>query len=193
MNPILPLIAMHRVGSPTFVRRAVQLSPRRHNSSFAFSGSGWLTPFYFGVLDTLMSQAAGEGKLISEDTLFAGSSGGALASLVAFAKMSPEYALEEMIKISTHRDVYTKVDKLLRASIHKMVTDTFTAQEIGELIKQVAHNNAENKKLLNICITRVYPQPSIHPVIINTFDSLGTYTCHFLLLLVQSTITVGSA
>lgn len=46
--------------------------------SFAMSGCGWLTPFYFGVVEKMR-----EAGYITDESLMAGTSGGSLGALIA--------------------------------------------------------------------------------------------------------------
>jgi predicted acylesterase/phospholipase RssA len=85
------------------------LSLRTDNTSFAFSGCGWLTPFHLGAIDILMKE-----KYISNTTICAGSSGGALAALVACSGVEPCIAMDKIIELSHNKDFFRDIDKGLK-------------------------------------------------------------------------------
>ena len=81
------------------------LKHSRRVHSFAFSGCGWLTPFHLGVISKMK-----ETGYINDKTICSGTSGGALAALVATSDMNCDDASEQLIKIST--------DKSFKKDIH---------------------------------------------------------------------------
>ena len=66
-----------------------------HAPSFAFSGCGWLVPFFFGVIEEMRSSGH-----MHNNTLVSGTSGGAIAATVAASGIDAMYALEHFIELA---------------------------------------------------------------------------------------------
>lgn len=132
--------------------------------SYSFSGCGWLSPYYFGVLETLKLNGC-----LSEKTVYAGTSGGAFAALVGFTDIDTRVALETMVELSLDKNVYRDVDKVLRKNVQKLLRSKYpTAKDENVFLEMV--NDESNR--LNLCVTRVWPDPSIEPMIVSKFSSI---------------------
>jgi hypothetical protein len=121
-------------------------------NSFAFSGCGWLVPFYFGVIQELTRQ-----NLINDDTIFAGTSGGALAAVLGCCKVPPTKALDALIKVSRSPNFTRHIDQGLRESLL-------------ELLPPNAIDYCNGR--LHITTTRLWPNPIRSPYIISQFSNL---------------------
>ena len=71
------------------------LPPLPQTPSYAFSGCGWLVPFFFGIIEEM--RAAGH---MNNNTLVSGTSGGAIAATVAVSGIDAKYALEHFIELA---------------------------------------------------------------------------------------------
>lgn len=145
-----------------FVRHFLS-SSSVERSSYAFSGCGWLIPFYFGAIHVLR-----EHKLLNKHSVVAGTSGGALGSLVAAADIDPMHALEVIVETGKAREkssMFTRdIDVLLRSRLMALLKDTGPDTMLARL------NEDRN---LNIVVTRIWPNPSHKPFILNQFHTLG--------------------
>jgi hypothetical protein len=145
--------------------------------SYAFSGSGWLMPFHFGVI----AEMKGKG-FINPNTPVYGSSGGAIAALVVAADIDANYALEKVCLIN--KTLITSSEKVdLDELLKRVLTDMLkehTKDAEGEMALLSRLNLHGN---LNVCVTdmsrgsrRKYNIGTDHwqiPLIINQFEHLG--------------------
>ena len=122
------------------------------SNSYAFSGCGWLTPFHLGVLDELHSRG-----LINDSTIFAGSSGGAIAALVGCSGIHPKEALAKLIELSKNKDFWADIDAGLRnRSVLLDLPDDIVDRCNGRL---------------HVTATKVWPKPSTKVTIFSEYDS----------------------
>ena len=147
---------------PARFRRS--LSSRTKPESFAFSGCGWLSPYYFGVLQCLK-----ENGYLSTGTKFAGTSGGALAAIVGFCDIDTKEALESMISISQTGGHHLDIDSILREKTLHLLRKNYVNdnQDEEKFLREV--NDGQGR--LSLCVTRVWPKPSTEPIMIKSFNS----------------------
>eukprot|EP01041_Mallomonas_annulata_P001676 gene1676-3241_t len=119
--------------------------------SFAMSGCGWLTPFHFGSMHSFR-----EHGFITDETKFAGTSGGALGALLACSNVDSKKGLETLISLSQNRNFKSNINMGLK-------------DVMRELLPEDAVSRCNNR--LFITVTRAWPQPKIAPIIISTFES----------------------
>jgi hypothetical protein len=122
-------------------------------NSYAFSGCGWLTPFHLGVLDELIRRGR-----VNNRTIFAGSSGGAIAALVGCSGVDPRLALEKSMELSTNKNFWDDIDAGLR--------DKALMVALPDDIVERCNSR------LHVTGTRVWPKPSSKATVFSTFDSL---------------------
>jgi len=118
--------------------------------SFAFSGCGWLIPFHLGVLSALR-----ENNVLSQDTIFSGTSGGAITAFLAVSDISEKNVLDLIIDFSRSEVFHADIDNGLRFLLKKFTNE-----------KSVS--NCNNR--LHTVVTNVWP-PSIFPKVISTYKS----------------------
>ena len=121
------------------------------DNSFALSGSGWLMPFYLGVIDGLRKEG-----IMNETSHYAGSSGGSICALHACSDYSCEEALGEIIEMSTNKIVWKNMDSALRKSLIKRVTPEALEKCQGRL---------------HVTTTKVWPNPEAKATIFSKYDS----------------------
>lgn len=120
-------------------------------SSFAMSGCGWLTPFYFGVVQKMQ-----EAGYITEKSLVAGTSGGSLGALVAVSGISPRLGLKLMTDMSLDKSFKNNIDLGLKTLLPPVLPDDIVKRSNGRL---------------HVCVTKLWPNPTGSPHIISTFSS----------------------
>ena len=98
-----------------FIWRTLASSSISPPDSFAFSGCGWLSPYYFGVLQCLR-----DNSYLTSKTRYAGTSGGALAAVAGFCDMDTRVVLEAMVEISQVENVHMDIDSILRKKNSKI-------------------------------------------------------------------------
>jgi hypothetical protein len=163
--------------------------------SFAFSGSGWLVPFFFGVIDELRLRSTKDSnvtKYIDKNSFVAGTSGGSIASLVVAADIDAKKALEFFIDIAnkTRKPGMTQdMDALLKTEL-KLFLECHFASCAGNLVPERLSTTTTNKdeeerdflnrinknKNLNICVTKLKPfkwHNIKKPYIVNQYDSIS--------------------
>jgi hypothetical protein len=133
-------------------------------TSYSFSGCGWLSPYYFGVLETLR-----QNDCLTEKTMYAGTSGGALAALVGFTGIDTRVALETMVDLSLDDNVHRNVDSVLRREVMKLLMTKYPTENEKQMFLEKVNDKTER---LNLCVTRVWPEPSIKPMIVSQFSSV---------------------
>ena len=169
----------------TILRRWSSNTPLdKSGKSYAFSGCGWLVPFFFGVIDELRSS-----NQICKDSFVSGTSGGSIAALVVAADIDTKHALELFIKIAKNNSEVRNMDNVLKTELSTLLLEHFSSTVIdsnNRLKKemQAADNiNAghlfieriNEKRNLNICVTQIKPftlQALRNPIIINRYRSL---------------------
>ena len=119
-------------------------------TSFAFSGCGWLTPFYFGVVHKMQQSG-----YLTKKSLVAGTSGGSLGALVAVSGLEPRVGLDLMIEMSLDKSFKNNIDLGLRKFLPDVLPD------------DIAHRS---NRRLHVCVTKVWPNPTGSPHIISQFD-----------------------
>lgn len=128
--------------------------PAKKSLSFAFSGCGWLSPFHLGVIKKMILTG-----YLSDQSLVAGTSGGALAALLACSSISTDNALELVISMSKDKSFKSNIDMGMKKSLREMLPNDTLDRVQGRL---------------HICVTRVWPNPTIQPVILSSFDSIDS-------------------
>lgn len=121
------------------------------STSFAMSGCGWLWPFYLGVIKTMKKKG-----YLTDSSICAGTSGGALGALVATSGIEPELALDIIIQLSKASNFKKDIDKGLKQHL------------IGVLPKDTLEKC--NNRLF-VTATRFWPNPTTSPTMISQFDS----------------------
>ena len=119
--------------------------------SFAFSGCGWLLPFHLGVVAALR-----RGLWISSSTVCAGTSGGAIAAMVACGQLDPHEALETIIRTARNDKFRKDISKGLLNALQELLSDDIARICSGRL---------------HVFTTQVRPISALGPVIVNRFDS----------------------
>ena len=131
--------------------------PRKHEqqkdktTSFALSGCGWLTPFYFGVIEKMI-----DAGYITDKSLIAGTSGGSLGALVAVSGISPRVGLEFVIAMSLDKNFKGNIDVGLKTLLPQILPDNIVERCNGRL---------------HVCVTKLWPNPVGSPHIISEFQS----------------------
>ena len=133
---------------------AVQATGALSDNSFAFSGCGWLTPFHLGVLDALIQR-----NMVNSETVFAGSSGGAIAALVGCSGVHPTLALQKLIDLSKNKEFWQDIDAGLR-------NEDFMVDFPDDIVDRC------NGRLY-VTATRVWPKPSAEVTMFSNYDSLN--------------------
>ena len=119
-------------------------------TSFAFSGCGWLTPFYFGVVHKMQQSG-----YLTKKSLVAGTSGGSLGALVAVSGLEPRVGLDLMIEMSLDKSFKNNIDLGLRRFLPDVLPDDIAFR---------------SNRRLHVCVTKVWPNPTGAPHIISQFD-----------------------
>lgn len=122
-------------------------------NSVAFSGCGWLTPYHLGVLDELFRQS-----IVNCNTIFAGSSGGSIAALVACSGIDPRLALNKLIEMSRNKEFWRDIDAGLR---NKSLLVDFP----NDIVERCNGR-------LHVTATRIWPKPSTQVTVFSHFYSL---------------------
>jgi len=118
--------------------------------SFAMSGCGWLTPFYFGLIEKMR-----EAGYISDSSIIAGTSGGSLGALVAVAGIHPREGLQLIKDMSLDKTFKNNIDLGLKSVLPSMLPSDITERANGRL---------------HVCVTKLWPSPSAS--IISKFDNV---------------------
>lgn len=129
--------------------------------SFAMSGCGWLTPFHMGVAKEL--QASGIVTTDRRDVFAAGTSGGALGALVMVSGVRPEDALEALIDFGEKPHLHNDIEANMRHVIRPLLEGSD-----GLGTEALRHINGR----LVVCVTRLWPQTSVRPVLVKEFRDL---------------------
>ena len=146
-------------------------------SSFAMSGCGWLIPFHLGVI-----QAFRDAGYINNQTLFAGTSGGAIGALVGCLDIPTEDALNELISLSVNESFKLNIDVGLKAVLKRIVqlrSSYISDLESHENLScSQSCNSCSYQSLLTVCnerlhvtVTKLWPKPTFVPIVISNFDS----------------------
>lgn len=130
-------------------------------ASFAMSGCGWLTPFHIGVAKEL--QANGIVTTDRRDVFAAGTSGGALGALVMVSGVRPEDALEALIEFGEKKHLHNDIEANMRHVMRPLLQGS---DGLGTTALQ--HVNGR----LVVCVTRLWPQTSVRPVLVKEFRDL---------------------
>lgn len=117
----------------------------------AMSGCGWLTPFYFGVIDTMRQR-----KLLTEKSYFGGTSGGSLGALIACTDVSTKLALDTVIELSKNNNFKRDIDAGLKDALRSLLPDNILELCNGRL---------------HVAVTKVWPELPFGPTIISNFTS----------------------
>lgn len=120
-------------------------------SSFALSGCGWLTPFYFGVIEKMT-----DAGYMTDKSLIAGTSGGSLGALVAVSGISPRVGLDFVIAMSLDDHFRGNIDVGLKTLLPQILPVNIVERSNGRL---------------HVCVTKLWPNPVGSPHIISQFRS----------------------
>lgn len=123
----------------------------KSKTSVAFGGCGWLTPFHIGVIKKLKEE-----KIITNKTLLSGTSGGALAALIALTDISCDEAFNHIVKMSIDKSFQKNINLGIKKVLRNMLPDDILTRCNGRLY---------------ICVTKVWPDPMKNPLILHHFDS----------------------
>lgn len=133
-------------------------SSKSNSNSFALSGCGWLTPFHFGVGKELK-----DAGYVNQNTIAAGTSGGALGALAIVSGLSPDDALEAMIEFGKMPQLHNNIELNMRGVLTNLLS--------GEDGKGTATLAQCNGRLI-IVVTRLWPKTSIKPILVSKYDNL---------------------
>ena len=131
--------------------RAAIINSSSSKYSFAMSGCGWLSPFHFGAVEALK-----ENQYLTNKSIVAGTSGGALAALLACSDLHPRDGLEIIVELSKSSPFRSRINTSLRRTLSMILTEN-------------AFQNSNGR--LHIVVTKAWPKPEIKPKIISEFDS----------------------
>jgi hypothetical protein len=121
------------------------------SKSFALAGCGWLTPFYFGMIEKMI-----EAGYMSESSVIAGTSGGSLGALVAVSGMQPRVGLKLMTEMSLDKTFRNNIDVGLKTFLLSVLPDDIVKRSNGKL---------------HVCVSKMWPNPTGSPDIISNFTS----------------------
>jgi hypothetical protein len=138
-----------------YARRFLSSQPdaSKHNKqaiSFALSGCGWLTPFYFGVMEHLRKDG-----FLTDRSICAGTSGGSLGALLAVAGIDSKEALAMAISQAQSETFASNINGGLKDNLKLLLPSDVLERCNGRLI---------------VVISRVWPNPA--PLLISKFDSI---------------------
>ena len=119
--------------------------------SFALAGCGWLTPFYFGMIEKMK-----EAGYMTESSIIAGTSGGSLGALVAVSGMQPRVGLKLMTEMSLDKTFRNNIDLGLKTFLISVLPDDIVKRSNGKL---------------HVCVSKMWPNPTGSPDIISNFKS----------------------
>ena len=119
--------------------------------SFAFAGCGWLMPFHLGVIHQMK-----EYDIINDNTVVSGTSGGALAALIAASNMNVDDVMQKLIELSKSKTF----KKDIHGQLKLFLQDALPSDSLVRC----------NKRLY-ICVTKIWPNPKNSPDIICDFQS----------------------
>lgn len=120
-------------------------------ASFALAGCGWLTPFYFGVIERMQ-----EAGYLTDKSLVAGTSGGSLGALVAVSGISPRAGLQLLIDMSLDKTFKDNIDVGIKTSLHSILPENIVERSNGRLY---------------VCVTKLWPDPMAKPHVVSQFAS----------------------
>jgi hypothetical protein len=121
------------------------------SKSFALAGCGWLTPFYFGMIEKMI-----EAGYMTESSVIAGTSGGSLGALVAVSGMQPRVGLKLMTEMSLDKTFRNNIDVGLKTFLLSVLPDDIVKRSNGKL---------------HVCVSKMWPNPTGSPDIISNFTS----------------------
>ena len=132
---------------------------RDKTASFAMSGCGWLTVFYYGVIDKMRAEG-----YLTDHSMLAGTSGGALGALIGVSGLSGKEGLQLAIEMSLDRSFRRNIDLGLKKLLPTILPDDIAAR-------------CESR--LHVCVTKVWqPGPRLRdpadwaaPLIISKFKN----------------------
>ena len=164
----LHLVLRLRGGMQIFVRTRVRMLARtrrlKHtltrSHSFAMSGCGWLTPFHLGVVKELI-----ESGCVTQDTVAAGTSGGALGAMTMVSGIRPEDALEALIDFGKKPELQSDIEKNMAKIMRSLLSEVDKRGEAGSALRNC------NGRLF-VCVTRLWPETSIKPILISEYKSI---------------------
>ena len=120
-------------------------------ASFALAGCGWLTPFYFGVIERMQ-----EAGYLTDKSLVAGTSGGSLGALVAVSGISPRAGLQLLIDMSLDKTFKDNIDVGIKTSLPSILPENIVERSNGRLY---------------VCVTKLWPDPMAKPHVVSQFAS----------------------
>jgi hypothetical protein len=116
------------------------------------SGCGWLIPFYFGVIDAMKARG-----VMNNSSIYAGTSAGSLASLVATCDLDCKEVMVTLTRLA--KDPAFTFDKNLGLK-----------GVLKNLLPPDALERCQGR--LHVTLTKVWPSPGSDAVIISNFTSL---------------------
>lgn len=118
--------------------------------SFAMSCSGWLLPFHLGVIERL--RASGH---VTDSSVFAGSSGGSLAALLACSGMPTEEALTAIVAHAGNMHFKADIDGNMKRFLNELLPDDIAARCADRL---------------HIAVTKLWPKPTLGTTVVSQFE-----------------------
>ena len=123
----------------------------RNSNSFAFAGCGWLLVFHLGVISKMK-----DAGILTDKSICSGTSGGAIAALIATTNVDTNIALEKIIELSNN--------KTFQSNKHERLKDILKSMLPSDSLSRC------NKRLY-IVVTKVWPNPTNKPNIICEYES----------------------
>ena len=114
--------------------RSTHLDEQGGLKAVSFSGAGWLLPFHLGVLDGMR-----DAGLITDRTIFAGCSGGALAACSAAAQLHTGHLVDLSVSLGEqcridNRWLKGKSGMYLSQGLEDLITDDMPAKVEGKAL-----------------------------------------------------------
>lgn len=134
-----------------FSKLSIPINDLSRSTSFSMSGCGWLTPFYLGCIDRLMTEG-----YLTETSIVAGTSGGSLGALVAVSGLHPHDVLDSIIDMSLNPSFKADIDQGLKEILSKILPYDIVTR---------------CNERLHVVTTRIWPYPSLKPNIVSKFSS----------------------
>ena len=123
-----------------------------YQNSFAMSGCGWLVPFYFGVIHAMKGRG-----VMNRSSIYAGTSAGSLASLVAACDLDCMEVMNELISLTKSSEFDSNKNNGLKKALKG-------------LLPKNALDLCQGR--LHVTLTKVWPNPMNDAVIVSDFRSI---------------------
>jgi hypothetical protein len=115
------------------------------------SGCGWLIPFYLGVAESMQVHG-----YLTDKSICAGTSGGALGALIACSGIHPRVGLEAIMSLSLNENFKSNIDVGLKKILPPLMPPDILGRCNGRL---------------HVVVTKLWPNPKSAPTIISRFES----------------------